>query len=254
MKIIISPAKSIKYDPLVHNVDLTKVYFMDEAEKLVSKLQKMSSEKIAKLMHLSTDLADLNYGRYQNWETPDKHNQSNFPAIAGFNGEVYKGLDVHSMSEAQLNKTQDVVRILSGLYGILKPLDLICPYRLEMGTKWDFSPKIKNLYHFWGDKIVTYLNNEMGKEEVLINLASSEYFKVIPFKKLNAKVITPHFKDFKNGQLKIVMMYAKHQRGAMARYIVEQEISDCNDLKLYNKDGYSFDINNSTDTDWVFTR
>jgi cytoplasmic iron level regulating protein YaaA (DUF328/UPF0246 family) len=254
MKVIISPAKSIKYEALTSVNCFTKASFLIESEKLVSKLKKLSSKKIGEMMHLSTDLADLNYERFQNWVSPNELNETNFPAIAGFNGEVYKGIDVHSLNTDEINQLQNTVRILSGLYGILKPLDLIYPYRLEMGTKWQITPSVKNLYQFWGTKLVDYLNNEMTENEVLINLASSEYFKAVPFNKLNHKVITPHFKDFKNGQLKIIMMYAKHQRGAMARYIIQNNIQDEEDLKLYNQDGYSFDVNASTDSDWVFTR
>jgi len=133
-------------------------------------------------------------------------------------------------------------------------MDLIYPYRLEMGTKWEITPKTKNLYAFWGRKISEYLNNEMNSDEVIINLASTEYFKAVDLKILNSRVITPHFKDFKNGQLKIVMMYAKHQRGVMARYIIKNKLTNPEDLKLYNQDGYYFDVNSSTENDWVFVR
>ena len=170
------------------------------------------------------------------------------------NGEVYKGFDIHTLSKEEVERAQNNLRILSGLYGILKPMDLIYPYRLEMGTKWNITPKIKNLYAFWGTKIAQSLRSEMVEGEVLINLASSEYFKAVDLKTLDKRVITPHFKDFKNGQLKIVMMYAKHQRGAMARYIIQNNITNPEDLKMYNLDGYSFDVNSSTENDWVFTR
>ena len=138
--------------------------------------------------------------------------------------------------------------------GLLKPMDLIYPYRLEMGTKWEVTPKTKNLYAFWDSKLAKALNEELEKEEVLINLASTEYFKAVDLKTLKHRVITPHFKDFKNGELKIVMMYAKHQRGAMARYIIKNKLTNPEELKLYNQDGYSFDVNNSTENDWVFVR
>jgi cytoplasmic iron level regulating protein YaaA (DUF328/UPF0246 family) len=228
--------------------------FLKETESLVVKMKKFSSKKIGTMMHLSKDLSDLNYNRYQNWESPVAVSDSVFPAISAFNGEVYKGFDVHSLSEGEINLAQDNLRILSGLYGILKPMDLIYPYRLEMGTKWQITPKTKNLYAFWGTKIANSLKQEMEKEEVLINLASTEYFKAVDLKVLNRRVITPHFKDFTNGQLKIVMMYAKHQRGAMARYIIKNKITNPEELKVYNVDGYSFDVNNSTENDWVFTR
>lgn len=254
MKIIISPAKSINYSKIKNSSLATIPLFLKETESLVSKLKKLSSKKIASIMHLSTDLADLNYNRYQNWETPLVENETVFPAVSAFNGEVYKGLDAQSLTKEEINRAQNNLRILSGLYGILKPMDLIYPYRLEMGTKWAITPKTKSLYTFWGKKIAEQLNSEMEKEEVLINLASSEYFKAVDLKTLKARVITPHFKDFTNGQLKIVMMYAKHQRGAMSRYIIKNNIVNPEELKLYNIDGYSFDVNSSTKNDWVFVR
>lgn len=254
MKIVISPAKSINYKK-IENCSLTStVFFLKETESLVAKLKKLSSKKIAEMMHLSKDLALLNFERYQKWETPLKENSTVFPAISAFNGEVYKGFDVYSLSKEDIERSQDNLRILSGLYGILKPMDLIYPYRLEMGTKWQITAMTKNLYSFWGKKIAEFLNKEMKKEEVLINLASTEYFKAVDLKTLKARVITPHFKDFKNGQLKMIMMYAKHQRGAMARYIIQNNIIDPEELKVYNVDGYSFDVNSSTENDWVFVR
>lgn len=254
MKIIISPAKSIQVQEIENEVNFSTPSFLKETNQLASKLKQLSVKKIGEMMHLSNDLAQLNFDRYQRFETPDSKKESNFPAILGFNGEVYKGIDITTLDKKYYEDLQSKLRILSGLYGLLKPFDLIYPYRLEMGTKWQITPKIKGLYQFWGDKLVNALNDEMEKDEVLVNLASSEYFKAVPFKKLNHKVITPHFKDLKNGQLKVVMMYAKHQRGAMARYIIENDIQDVEQLKLYNLDGYSFDVNSSTETDWVFVR
>lgn len=254
MKILISPAKSIEYKEITNSSISTIPQFLKETESLVVKLKKLSSKKIAKMMHLSVDLADLNFHRYQNWETPTIKNETVVQAISAFNGEVYKGLDAQTLTSHEIDLAQQNLRILSGLYGILKPMDLMYPYRLEMGTKWAITPKIKNLYNFWGSKIADSLNKEMDKEEVLINLASTEYFKAVDLKKLKAKVITPHFKEFKNGELKIVMIFAKHQRGAMSRYIIKNNITDPEELKLYNVDGYNFDVNNSTETDWVFTR
>ena len=254
MKIVISPAKSIDFKRVENSTIETIPSFLKETESLVVKLKKLSSKKIAKMMHLSTDLADLNYNRYQNWETPLQVSETIYPAISAFNGEVYKGFDVHSLTSEEITEAQDKLRILSGLYGLLKPMDLIYPYRLEMGTKWEVTPKTKNLYAFWDSKLAKALNEELEKEEVLINLASTEYFKAVDLKILKHRVITPHFKDFKNGELKIVMMYAKHQRGAMARYIIKNKLTNPEELKLYNQDGYSFDVNNSTENDWVFVR
>ena len=254
MKIIISPAKSISYQKIENNSLTSIASFLKETESLVSKLKKLSSKKIGEMMHLSNDLAELNYNRFQNWESPLVVSENVYPAISAFNGEVYKGFDIHTLSKEELERAQNDLRILSGLYGILKPMDLIYPYRLEMGTKWEITPKTKNLYAFWGDKISKFLNNEMETDEVIINLASTEYFKAVDLKVLKSRVITPHFKDFKNGQLKIVMMYAKHQRGAMARYIIKNKLTNPDELKLYNQDGYSFDVNSSTENDWVFVR
>jgi cytoplasmic iron level regulating protein YaaA (DUF328/UPF0246 family) len=158
------------------------------------------------------------------------------------------------LTEEDLNRANDQILILSGLYGILKPMDLLVPYRLEMGTSWQITPKVKNLYQFWGKKLAQQLNLELGKEDVIINLASAEYFKAIDKKTLKSTVITPVFKEFKNGEYKIVMMYAKHARGAMARYIVKNKIETAEELKLYSIDGYSFDVNQSTVAEWVFTR
>jgi cytoplasmic iron level regulating protein YaaA (DUF328/UPF0246 family) len=163
-------------------------------------------------------------------------------------------LNAETLSPDELNKAQDRLRILSGLYGILKPLDLLVPYRLEMGTKWEVTPKQKNLYSFWGDKLTTYLNNELTDGEVVVNLASNEYAKVIEPKKLSSRIITPVFKEFKNGEYKTVMMYAKHARGKMTRYLIQNELDSIDQLKLYSEDGYLFDANLSTENDWVFVR
>lgn len=254
MKIILSPAKSIDTNNIPYIPEITVSSFLKESEQLVNKLKKMSVKKLVKLMHISTDLAELNQYRFQNWTLPNTQTEEISPAVMAFNGEVYKGLDARTFSSEHLQKMQEKIRILSGLYGILKPLDLIYPYRLEMGTKWAVTPKQKNLYHFWGSKLSRFLNSEMEKEEVLINLASSEYFKALDRKTLKSKIITPVFKEFKNGEFKIVMMYAKHARGAMARYIILNDIKDPEELKLYNVDGYTFDVNNSTEEEWLFVR
>jgi cytoplasmic iron level regulating protein YaaA (DUF328/UPF0246 family) len=254
MKVLISPAKTIDIKELDKSVDYSVANFLLESSQLVKKLKRFSVKKIEALMHVSTDLAQINYTRFQNWSEPILLNPAVSPAIFAFNGEVYKGFDAQSLSEEQLDSAQNKVRILSGLYGILKPLDLLYPYRLEMGTKWSITPNQKNLYQFWGKKLSLFLNKEMEKGEVIINLASNEYFKAIDQKQLKHAIITPVFKEFKNGEYKIVMMYAKHARGAMARYIVTNNIESAEELKLYNVDGYLFDVNQSTENEWVFTR
>ena len=254
MKVLISPAKTIDIKELDKSFDYSVANFLLESSQLVKKLKKFSVKKIEALMHVSTDLAQINHTRFQNWSEPIELNSDVSPAIFAFNGEVYKGFDAKSLTEEQLESAQNKVRILSGLYGVLKPLDLLYPYRLEMGTKWSITPNQKNLYQFWGKKLSLFLNDEMGKGEVIINLASSEYFKAIDKKHLKNAVITPVFKEFKNGDYKIVMMYAKHARGAMARYIVTNKIESAEELKLYNVDGYSFDVNQSTENEWVYVR
>lgn len=256
MKILLSPAKSLDFTNQSVEVPTTTAVFLDEANVLIRKLQKLSSKKIGQLMHLSTDLADLNFERFQQWESPSVPSEHNKACVFAFFGEVYKGLDAQSLTESELERAQNQLRILSGLYGLLKPFDLLYPYRLEMGTKFQVMPTKKNLYAFWGDKIAKKLNEEMKStgEDTIINLASSEYFKAVDLKTLKARVITPVFKDFKNGEYKIVMMYAKHARGAMARYILQNEIQDPEMLKVYNVDGYTFNVNLSTENEWVFTR
>ncbi len=254
MKVLLSPAKSIQTTAIPTIQDTTIAAFLKESEQLVNKLRKFSIKKLETTMHISRDLAELNKERYANWIIPIERTETIVPTAFAFNGEVYRGLDIQSLSDEELERSQSMIRILSGMYGILKPLDLMFPYRLEMGTKWQITPKQKNLYQFWGSKLSKFLNAEMEKEEVLVNLASSEYFKAIDRKVLKAKVVTPVFKEFKNGEYKIVMMYAKHARGAMARYIVQNNVSNVDELKLYTVDGYSFDVNQSTDEEWVFTR
>ncbi len=254
MKILLSPAKSLDFSKKAETFEFTVPVFLKEAEALAKKMKKNSVKKLSKMMSLSTELAELNHLRYQKWESPNQPLDSNKPCIYAFSGEVYRGFDAESLSLDQIKLAQEKIRILSGLYGILKPLDLIYPYRLEMGTKWEITPKINNLYSFWGSKIIDNLNREIDESNEIINLASHEYFKSIVTKKSKYKIITPIFKELKNGEYKIVMMYAKHARGAMARYIITQDIKTAEELKLYTIDGYQFDINQSTDTEFVFTR
>ena len=254
MKILLSPAKSINTKDIPSFTDVSVPHFLKEASSLVSKLKKLKAKKLAEMMHVSMDLAELNEMRYKNWQDPLVQTEDIVPCIMAFSGEVYRGLDTRSLNNDELRIANDKIRILSGLYGVLKPMDLMYPYRLEMGTKWEISPKIKNLYQFWGKKPAQYLNEEIVKDELILNLASTEYFKAIDKKTLKSKVITPVFKEFKNGEFKVVMMYAKHARGAMARYCIQNNISDPEQLKLYNVDGYQFDANQSNENEWVFVR
>lgn len=254
MKILISPAKSIDTTIDIHVPHTTTAVFLKEADSLMRKLSKLSAEKLMKLMHVSHDIAGLNLNRNKNWQLPTIPSDEIKPAATVFTGEVYRGLDVHSFSKEDFLYANEHLRILSGLYGILKPLDLMYPYRLEMGTKWEITPKTKNLYAFWSMKINKFLSDELEKEEVIINLASTEYFKAVQPKKLKNKVITPVFKDFKNGEYKVIMMYAKNARGQMANFIIKNKLTNSEDIKAFEGGGYRFDENLSNDNEWVFTR
>lgn len=254
MKILLSPAKSLNSTCSDALANYTLPYFQKEATQLVSKLKKIKPATLVKMMHISSDLASLNAERYSSWKFPIQPTETVFPAIFAFNGEAYRGLNAETLAAEELNKAQDRLRILSGLYGILKPMDLLVPYRLEMGTKWEITPKQKNLYSFWGEKLTTFLNNELIEGEVVVNLASNEYSKVINPMKLSKRMVTPVFKEFKNGEYKTVMMYAKHARGKMTRYLIQNELDSIDQLKNYSQDGYLFDANLSTDNEWVFVR
>jgi cytoplasmic iron level regulating protein YaaA (DUF328/UPF0246 family) len=253
MKVLLSPAKAIDINRKLNTEETSEPVFCDEAESLVKKLSKFSSKKIGTMMHLSKDLSDLNHERYQNWKSVTRLNNDNAHAIAAFNGEVYRGFDAVSLDSDKLEVAQNKVRVLSGLYGVLKPLDVIYPYRLEMGTKWSVTPAKKNLYQFWGKKLAEEINAE-NEDGIIINLASNEYFKALDKKTLEGRIITPVFKDLKNGEYKTIMVFAKKARGAMARFIVDHNISNPEDIKGFDTDGYRYDENLSSENDWVFTR
>lgn len=253
MKILLSPAKALDMSKQLNTKSTSVPSFLSESEYLVGKLSKLSAKKVGELMHLSEDLSNLNYERYQTWKPAESLGENSGLAGAIFNGEAYRGLDATNFTSKQLEVAQDKLRILSGLYGILKPLDVIYPYRLEMGTKFQITPTKSNLYKFWGDKIAEFLNEECQGAPV-INVASNEYFKVINKKVLQSEVITPVFKDFKNGQLKTIMVFAKKARGAMARYIIENNLDNPEDIKSFDVDGYRFDENLTQGNNWVFTR
>jgi cytoplasmic iron level regulating protein YaaA (DUF328/UPF0246 family) len=254
MKILLSPAKSIDTNINNPNFQFSFPVFHQEAELLAQKLGKLPAKKIMALMDVSEAIANLNVERYQNFVLSSEPTEQNKPAAFIFTGEVYRGLDIKTLPEKHWDSAQKNIRILSGLYGILKPFDLIYPYRLEMGTSWQITPKTKNIYAFWGEKVAKQLVSEMDKNEVIINLASNEYFKVLPKNSIKQRIITPVFKEFKGDKYSTVMMYAKHARGAMARYIVVNQIENAEDLKLYDVDGYRFQENLSSENEWVFTR
>ncbi|MFY9242793.1 MAG: peroxide stress protein YaaA [Polaribacter sp.] len=252
MKIIISPAKSLDFESNVPTSLHTQPQFLEQSEKLNKKLKTLSKNKLADLMSISDDLATLNFERNQEWETPFSPENAK-QAIYAFTGEVFRGIDVNSLDEKKIPLLQENLRILSGLYGLLKPLDLIQPYRLEMGTKLKVG-RAENLYKFWDDAVANALNNELDDDELLINLASSEYFKVLPKKVLKVPMITPVFKDFKNGQYKTIMTFAKKARGLMVRYIIDNNVKTIEELKGFNVENYRFSEEMSKGNDLVFTR
>lgn len=252
MKIVISPAKSLDCETQIPTNKYTEPAFLEQSEKLAGVLKKKSAKQLSKLMSISDNLGQLNHERNQNWSlpfTPDNARQ----AIYTFKGDVFRGFDIDSLPEDKLDQLQDKLRILSGQYGLLKPLDLMQPYRLEMGTRLKVGRK-DNLYQFWDTTITEALNNELEDDEVFVNLASAEYFKAIKPKLLKVPVITCVFKDFKNGQYKTIMTFAKLARGYMTRYIIDNNIETVEGLKGFDREGYAFDTNMSTDTELVFTR
>ena len=252
MKLVISPAKSLNYESELPTGFSSESCFLSEAKQLNGLLKKKSAKALSELMHISPKLGALNYERNQNWSLPFSSENAR-QAIYAFDGDVYRGLDAYSISEEKLDILQDTVRIISGLYGLLKPLDLIQPYRLEMGTKFPVG-KNKNLYEFWRKKITTALNDELYEDELLVNLASQEYFKAIDVKALKAPLIHVDFKEFKNGQFKTIAIFSKRARGLMTRHIVETNAKSIEDLKTFNAGRYAFDANLSTENKLVFTR
>lgn len=252
MKIVISPAKSLDFENPVSTTDFTQGIFLSEAEKLNAVLKKKSAKVLSKLMSISANLGQLNFERNQAWSLPFNSENSK-QAIYAFKGDVYIGLDVETLPQEKLGQLQEKLRILSGQYGLLKPLDLMQAYRLEMGTKLKVGRK-ENLYQFWGNSVTNALNEEMKDDEIFVNLASNEYFKAVKPKQLKVPVITPVFKDYKNGNLKVISFFAKKARGMMVRYIVDHDIETVEGLKGFNTDGYALDSNLSTETELVFTR
>lgn len=252
MKLLISPAKSLDYTSTLPTLKHSQSLLLNKAEIIQETLRTKTPKELAKLMHISDKLAQLNWQRNQDWQLPFSIKNAR-AAIYAFNGDVYSGLDAYTISEHKIDELQNKLRILSGLYGLLKPLDLIQPYRLEMGTKLNIGSD-KNLYSFWKNIITETLNNEIKKGELIINLASLEYFKAIDTKKLNGKIITINFKDYKNNVLKTISFYAKKARGKMVRYIIDNQIETINDIKQFNIDNYTFDANLSTENSLVFTR
>ncbi|SUZ58245.1 uncharacterized protein METZ01_LOCUS11099 [marine metagenome] len=238
MKIIISPAKSLDFEKELPTKGFSIPDFLSESKVINDSLKKRSPSELKSLMSISDKLADLNWNRNNSFKTPFNTDNAR-PSIFTFNGDVYNGLDAFTLSTEQIKNAQSSLRILSGLYGLLKPLDLIQAYRLEMGTKLNVNGSV-NLYDFWKNKITHKLNEEIKENELFINLASNEYSSVIDKKELKTNMISPIFKDMKNGKLKIISFYAKKARGMMVRYILDNDINNEEDLKGFNYGGYSF--------------
>ena len=253
MKILISPAKSLDFDSNIDSLKCTQPVFLNKTSQINSVLKEKSPKDLMQLQGISQKLSDLNWKR--NNDYVDNHNNKNSrPAVYAFNGDVYSGIDVKTLSEDKVYDLQKSLRILSGYYGVLKPLDLIQPYRLEMGTKLAVNGS-ENLYKFWSENITNSILDEMSSEDLLINLASNEYFEAFDKKKFDGRIISPVFKDFKNGKLKIISFYAKKARGMMVRYIVDNEVSSYNELLGFNLGNYSYNEAETSDENFpVFTR
>lgn len=250
---LISPAKSLDMQAAVPKIELTQARFLNESQILIHQLQALSPDEIGDLMRISEKLSNLNYQRFQDWRQVGTAEQC--ASLFAFKGDVYQGLAVEEFSAEDIRFTQQHLRILSGLYGVLRPLDMMQAYRLEMGTKL-ISEKGKNLYAFWGIKISELINQDMLKQncQQLINLASNEYFKAIKPALIQAEVITPVFKDFKNGKYKIISIYAKKARGMMVNYAVKHKITQAEQLKDFDHAGYRYDDELSNKNQWVFIR
>jgi len=252
MKLVLSPAKSLNFENKIPITQTTNACFLAKSERLNKLLKKKSAKSLSKLMKISNNLGQLNYERNQEWSLPFTKDNAR-QAIYTFSGDVYRGLDAYTIPNDKIEKLQDTVRIISGLYGILKPLDLMQAYRLEMGTKFPVA-KNKNLYEFWKKTITQTLNDELKDDELFLNLASNEYFKAIDTKVLKVPVVTANFKDLKNGEYKMIMTFAKLARGYMTRYIIDTNANTIDDIKGFNYEGYGFSESMSSETELVFIR
>ena len=252
MKIVTSPAKLMNIENRTDLLRSTTPKFVDDAAFIHSFLKNKSPKYLSELMEISTKLADENWERNQKWKAKPNAKES-ASAMFAFTGEVYRGLDAKTLDKKAVDYLQKNYRILSGLYGLLKPSDKIMLYRLEMGRPFQFD-EYKNLYGFWSEKITNQLNAEMKKNEILLNLGSNEYFKVIDRKKLNHKIIDFEFYELREGKLKTIVVYTKHARGLMVRFCAENQAKTLNDVKSFNYEGYRIDEEKSTDTKLVFTR
>jgi len=252
MKILLSPAKLMSLETDGEWAKSSSPKFLSQSEIVMEKLKTFKSQDLEKLMSISKDLAEMNLGRYQNWKTKPTKKKSLQAALA-FKGEVYRGLNAETLDDNAQNYLNQNLFILSGLYGILKPSDRVMLYRLEMGSKLDVKGS-KNLYGFWKETLTDFVNSKMKKNEVLLNLASNEYAKVLDSKRLKGQKIDVEFYDYKNGELKQIMVFFKQARGAMARFCAENNVQKLDEIKVFNENGYSFDAKLSDDKKLVFLR
>ena len=252
MKVLLSPAKSLDFKSQLPTEKNSFLCFEKEAEYLNSILKRKSPKDLSDLMGVSSKIADLNYERNNNWSLPFTKKNAR-QSVYAFSGDVYRGLDAYSINDDKIDFMQSTVRIISGLYGLIKPLDLIQPYRLEMGTKLSFDNN-KNLYDYWREKITNQLNLELSENEPVLNLASNEYFKAIDSKVLKSDVYSANFKQLKDGNYKTIAIFSKKARGMMTRYIIDNNITDISSLKSFNYDGYVYHENLSSDKELIFSR
>ena len=254
MLTLISPAKTLDYETPTITEEFTQPTQLAQSRKLIRRLRELGSDELARMMSISDNLAELNRKRFRQWKTPFKPENAR-QALFAFKGDVYLGLDAYSLDEAGLDFAQQHLRILSGLYGLLRPLDLMQPYRLEMGTRLSTETG-SNLYQFWDDRITRALNQELQQSDSssLINLASNEYFKVVKPARLKAEVITPTFREWRKGEYRFISFSAKKARGLMSRYMIDQRIDQPEGLKDFDYEGYRFNPKLSSAGDWVFTR
>ena len=254
MLTVLSPAKTLDYESPSITDQTSTPQFMDQSALLVDDARTLAPDDIRSLMGVSEAIASLNHERFMNW-APESTTANAKQAILAFKGDVYTGLEAETMSADDLEFAQAHLRILSGLYGLLRPLDLMQPYRLEMGLKFS-NQRGKNLYEFWGERITDAINADLASAgtETLVNLASNEYFKAVTTKSLNADIITPQFKDLKNGQYKMISFFAKKARGVMARYIIDKRLTDPEQLKSFTGSGYYFSAEQSSGNNLVFLR
>ena len=253
MIIVLSPAKTLDYSFSEKGLDFSVPPFLPKSKNLVSTMKKLNKSELSSLMGVSDKISALNHDRFQNWSQATKPSVHAKQAGFVFKGDVYQGLEFEKLSKQDINFAQKHLRILSGLYGVLKPLDIISPYRLEMGTKISVA-KNKDLYEFWKEEITNHLNKDLKTTSFLVNLASIEYFSSVDTEKLKSRVISPVFKDFKNGQFKIISFYAKKARGLMAKYLIESRAKSPQDLYKFNLDGYKYSKKDSTEDSPVFLR